>query len=156
LLDKPEERDPEANFAPPDEKATACAVTITTQVGTNRSIVVQTYLARDADINDFHSVFDKLNKVVDRQEAKLQLEELEARLALSQKNLKNMSADFDRIEERAQKAWDDRGKKGAFKLSEAELTQKKQARGLIERTKEEVARLEADISRARGVVADVD
>ena len=156
MLDKPETRDPEASFAAPDEKATACAITITTQVGSNRSIVVQTYMARDEPPAAFNTVFDKLNKVVDRQEAKLQLEEMEANLLRTQKNLKHMSEDYGRIEERAQQAWDARGKKGAFKLSEPELVQKTQAKGLIERTQDEIKRLEADIARARGVVADVD
>ena len=156
MLDTPERRDPEQAFAAPDEKAMACAITITSQVGSNRSIIVQTYLDRDADISLYHSVFDKLNKVVDRQEAKLQLEELEANLARSEKTLRHASQDYSGIEERAQKAWEERGKKGAFKLSEPELQKKVQSVDVLNRLKEEIERLKADLVKARGVVHDVD
>lgn len=154
MLDRPETLDPEAGFQPPDEKAVAAAITITSQVGTNRSIVVQTYLDRDASLAVFNTVIDKLTKAVDRQEARLQLEALEADLARSKKNLLRASEDFQHIEARAQKAWEQRGKKGAFRLSEAELTQKSQAVGLIERLKEEVTRLEEAIAKARGISSE--
>ena len=156
MLDMPKGIDPEQEYAAPDEKATACAITITTQVGSNRSIVVQTYLARDEDIGVYHVILDKLNKVVDRQEAKLQVEGLEANLDMHKQKLANMAEDYARIEDKAQAAWEARGKKGAFKLSEAELNQKTQAVALIERTKDEIKRLEDEIAKARGVISDVE
>ena len=143
-------------FAAPDEKAVACAITITTQVGSNRSIVMQSYIERDAPITAFHGVLDKLNKAVDRQEATLQLEGLEIDLDKHRKKLTQMSEDYQNIEERAQKAWDARGKKGAFRLSEIELTQKVQAGDLLKRMKEEITRLEKEVDKARGVIADVE
>jgi hypothetical protein len=156
LLDIPEKRDPETNFRAPDEKAVACAITITTQVGSNRSIVVQTYMERDAPIELYHTTFDKLNKVVDRQEAKLQIEGMEADLLRMETNHAKLVQDYQGIEERAQKAWELRGKKGAFKLSETELTHKAQAMNTIEAGKVNIARLKADIAKARSVVADVE
>ena len=156
MLDRPEARDPETPFTSPDEKAVACAITITTQVGSNRSIVVQSYMERDAPANMFHDVLDKLNKVVDRQEAKLQLEGLDLDLDKHRKKLVHMAEDFQNIEARAERAWNERGKKGAFRLSEAELTQKTQAGDLLKRMKEEIARLEVEIAKVRGVIADVD
>jgi Zn-dependent M32 family carboxypeptidase len=156
LLDTPERRDPEQTFRDPDEKAVACAITITTQVGSNRSIVVQSYLERDAPISAYHDVLDKLNKAVDRQEAKLQIESLEADLLRMKVNHEKLVNDYQGIEERSQRAWEARGKKGAFKLSEAELVQKNQAANTIKAGKENIARLEADINKARSVIADVD
>src|SRR5882672_11288249 len=99
----------------------ACAITISTQVGTNRSIVVQTYLPRDEAASVFHQVLDKLNKVVDRQEAKLQIEGLELDLLRMENNHEKLVHDYQGIEERSQQAWEDRNKKGAFKLSPQDL-----------------------------------
>lgn len=156
MLDTPERRDPEQAFAAPDEKAMACAITITTQVGSNRSVVVQTYLDRDADIGIYHSVFDKLNKVVDRQEAKLQIEGIEADLKRMRDNHNRLVTDFGAIEERAQETWEKRGKRGPFKLSDTEEAQKKQAMNNIEAGKANIANLEALLTKARGVVLDVE
>ena len=156
MLDTPERRDPEQTFRDPEEKAVACAITITTQVGSNRSIVVQTYLERDASLGHYHVVLDKLNKAVDRQEAKLQIENLEADLLRMEVNHGKLVQDYQGIEDRAQKAWDVRGKKGSFRLSEQELVHKEQAMQTIAAGKVNVARLKADIAKARGVIADVE
>jgi len=64
--------------------------------------------------------------------------------------------DYQGIEDRSQKAWEDRNKKGAFKLSPQELQQKQQAMQTIKAGKENIARLKESIAKARGVVADVD
>ena len=156
MLDTPERLDPEATFASPEEKAVACAITITTQVGSNRSIVVQSYLERDAPLAAYHEVLDKLNKAVDRQEAKLQIESLEADLLRMEVNHGKLVHDYQGIEERSQEAWDARGKKGAFRLSPQELTQKDQAMQTIKAGNDNIARLKADIAKARGVIADVE
>jgi len=156
VLDTPERRDPEQTFRDPEEKALACAITITTQVGSNRSIVMQTYIDRDAPLAEYHDVLDKVNKAVDRQEAKLQIEGLEADLLRMKVNHDKLVRDYQAIEERSQRVWETRGKKGAFKLSEQELVQKEQAMLTIKAGKENLARLEADIVKARGVIADKD
>lgn len=156
MLDKIEMRDPEKSFADPDAKGPACAITISTQVSTNRSIVVQTYMDRDDDVNAYHAVADKLTRVVNRQEAKLQLESWSAELETRHRNLNHMLEDYQRIEVRAQEAWENRGKKGAFRLSEQDLQAKVQANANIKRAQEEIKRLESEIAKARGVVADVE
>jgi len=151
LLDTPESRDPEAGYRAPDEKAMACSITITTQVGTNRSIVVQTYLDRDAPLRDYNELLDKLNSATDRQEAKLQVESMEADLVRMEVNHAKLVKDYQEIESRAEKMWNARGKKGAFKLSEPELVQKTQAMNTIEAGKENIARLKAEIAKVRAI-----
>ena len=151
MLDTPESRDPEAVFRSPDEKAMACAITITTQVGSNRSIVVQTYLDRDAPLQDYNELLDKLNQATDRQEAKLQVEAMEADLVRMKVNHGKLIKDYSEIEVRAQKMWETSNKKGPFKLSEPELVQKMQSINTIEAGKENIARLEAEIAKVRAV-----
>lgn len=150
MLDTPERRDPEKAFVDPDAKDTACAITISTQMSTNRSMVVQTYLGRDDDIAAYNVVVDKLTRVVDRQEAKLQVESWSVELETRQRNLNHMLEDYQRIEVKAQQAWESRGKKGAFRLSEQELGAKNQAHANISRAREEIERLKNEIAKARG------
>lgn len=152
MLDHLKEIDPEKAFSDPDEKGAACAITITTQISTNRSIVVQTYMGRDDDIVQYNAVVDKLHRVIDRQEAKLQVESWTAELETRQRNLNHMLEDYQRIEVKAQEAWDNRGKKGAFRLTEAELNAKTQAHANIARTKEGIEQLKNEIAKARGLV----
>lgn len=156
MLDKPDSLDPERDFASETGKAIAVAVTISTQVSSNRSIVMQTYLPRDAHISAFHETLDKLTKATDRQEAKLALEGLEKELAQHQKTRHNLVEDFLTIEVRAQAAFQSRGKRGDFKLSPAEEAQKGTAKTNIERYDTEIKRIEAEIAKARGVILDVD
>lgn len=134
----------------------ACAITITSQVGSNRSIVVQTYLDRDAEIGIYHEVVDKLNKVVDRQEAKLQIDSIEADLKRMRDNYARQVHDFQQVELHAEEAWGKRGKRGAFKLSETEERNKKQAEQNIEAGKANIKHLEDLLAKTRGVVADVE
>jgi hypothetical protein len=152
MLDHLKTVDPEKSFTDPDEKGAACAITITTQLSTNRSIVVQTYMGRDDPLEQYNSVVDKLRRVVDRQEAVLQVESWTAELETRERTLKYAKIDYGRIEERAQAAWESRGKKGAFKLEEKDLQAKLQSKANIERAEEECARLRSEIAKARGIV----
>lgn len=156
MLDTPERLDPEDAFASPDAKAIATAVTITSQVGTNRNMVLQTYIPRDASIAEYHAICDKLVCTANRQEAMLQLEEEEANLAVEQKTLKQMTEDFHAIEPRAEKAWQASGRKGPYKMNASEAAQKANAETNIRRFQEAITKRQERISKYRAVIAKVD
>jgi len=126
----------------------AAAITFTAQVSQNRSIVIQTYMPRDAPVSEFHETLDKMTKSVDRQQAKLDMEELLANLAQEEKTLKGLEEDFLAIEPRAQAVWNAR-KNGPFKLSQQELAQKATARTNIERFREAIAKRNAEIAKCQ-------
>lgn len=156
MLDAPETRDPEAGFSAPDEKATAAAVTMTAQISQNRSIVIQTYLARDSEVGEFHAVLDKFGAAIERQEAKAQIEEQEANLAQEEKTLRQLKEDIASVEDRSQKAWERANKKGAWKMTEAEHAQKATAMTNVKRFDEAIAKRKADIAKLKGVIATGD
>jgi hypothetical protein len=101
-------------------------------------------------------VLDKLNKAVDRQEAKLQIESLEADLLRMETNHGKLVADYNAMDERAQQLFEARGKKGPYKPSAQELMQKGNTLETIKAGKANIDRLKADINKARSVIADVD
>ena len=154
MLDKPESLDPERSFGDVESKAIAVAITVTSQVAGNRSIVMQTYLERDASLGVFNAVLDKLAKASDRQEAKLQLESLQDELKKHESNLQRMIEDYQSIEARSEEQWVKRGKRGEHKLTDAERSQKSTAKTNIERWREEIKKIQVLIEKARGVIAD--
>src|SRR5260221_5938421 len=105
-MEMPKRLDPEAQG---DE--IAVAVTVQTQLSANRTIIMQTYLPRDAAPKVFHDTLDKLGSAIDRQDAKYSLKDLQANLEVHEKTLKQLEEDFTRIEAKSQADWTARGKK---------------------------------------------
>ena len=131
----------------------ACAITITSQVGSNRSIVVQTYLDRDAPRRDYDVLLDKLTSSVDRQEAKLQLEALTEQLVEHEKRLHELKEDFARIEVDAEKAWTTGRKKGPYVPGDKEAGQKNNVMVNIGRWETEIKKIKASIIKAQAIAA---
>jgi hypothetical protein len=154
VRDPVEAKDPEAQFASPDVRGMAAAVTVTAQISQNRSIVMQTYLDRDAPVGDFHRLLDKLNTAIERQEAKTNLEDNRVNLALEEKTLKQLTEDYHAIETRSEATWAARGKQGAAKLNPAEVAQKEGAKVTIGRYTEAIAKRKADIAKLEAIVAE--
>lgn len=137
-------------------KDVAAGITITAQISQNRSIVIQTYLPRDAGVKAFHDILDKLGVAADRQEAKYQLVGLRAELAQHEKTAKSLEEDFTSIEARSEKAWTAAGKKGEHKLNANEMAQKSTAKTNIERYRIEIEKIKTEITKCEAVIAKVD
>jgi hypothetical protein len=149
-------RNPEDEFARPDEKAIASAITISTQLSQSRSIVIQTYIPRDSGISVYHATVDKLTATMDRQQAKADLADLQINLETEETQLKNLLEDYSRIEPRAESAWNSSNKKGPFKLSQQEIVQKGQAETNIKRFRDATARRKVDIAKCEAIIAKRD
>ena len=150
-MQSPEVLDPEAAG-----KEMACAVTVQVQIDVGRSIVLQTYLPRDAEVKVYHDTLDKLGKAIDRQQAKYQLDGFKANLELHERTLKNLLDDFKAIDGRAEAAWQQRQKKGPMQLSPNEAAQKTTAATNIKRYRDEITKIEAEIAKCEGVIARTD
>jgi hypothetical protein len=156
VLDTPETRDPERAYAAPEDKGLAAAITITAQVSQNRSIVVQTYVDRDAPTVELHQLLDKFGKAVDRQEAKLNLEQEKANLETEEKNLLHLKEDFAAIETRSRAQHSESGRKGPWKLSQAEAAQRTNALTNVKRYEEAIAKRKQEIARLKLLIAEGD
>lgn len=151
MLTKPEVVDPEREFAPPDEKATALAMTLTMPVG-NGSLVLQTFMARDDDLTEYNIVLDKMDAAIRRQAAKREIEENEANLAIEEKTFKQVKEDFLAIEDRSRTLHAASGRKGPWKLSPQEEAQKTTAITTIKRYEDAITKRKADIARLKALV----
>jgi hypothetical protein len=137
-------------------KDVAAGITLTAAVSQNRSIVIQTYLPRDATIEQFNALMDKLSLTADRQEAKVRLEEERANLALEEKTLKQFEEDFSQMDARAEAVWQKSGRKGPYRPSPAEVAQKGTAETNIRRYREAITKRKAEISKCEAIIAKVD
>ena len=156
MLDQPERLDPEREFAEPDSKALAAAITLTAQLSNTRSLVIQTYVARDAEVAEYHVLLDKLSKAMNRQESVLDLEGELLNLKVEQDKLKALKTDFLRIEDDAQAEWSARGKKGAFRLGPKEEAARRTSVVNIERYTEAIAERELRIAKLKAKIANLE
>lgn len=149
MLTKPDAIDPERDFAPPEEKAIAVAVTMT---GGGGAIVMQTYIERDASPGHYNAVLDKLDAAIKRQTAKAELEEEIANLETEERGYKNLISDFQAIETRSQEEWERKGRKGQWKLSPDENAKKGNALTNVERFKDAIAKRKARIAKLKALI----
>lgn len=150
MLETPEVRDPE-----PQGKEIAAAVTWTAQLGEGLSVVVQTYLPRDAPASMYNTVLDRITQAIDRKAAQYNLRALKDKLEQDEKTCALMTADFQSIDTRVTANWQKQKKQGPPKMNANEEAQKKTAETNIRRyrdenakTKEHIAKLEAEIAKA--------
>ena len=151
MLTKPDTVDPEREYASPDEKATALAVTLTMPVG-DGSLVMQTYLARDDKLSTYNALLDKMDAAMRRQSAKRELEVNEANLAIEEKTLAQLKEDFNAIEPRSIAAHESSGRKGQWKLSPQEAQQKSGAMTNIQRYVDAIKKRKDDMARLRALI----
>jgi hypothetical protein len=122
----------------------AVAVTVQAQVD-NKTIILQTYIARDEPVEAYHELVDKLCLVIERQEWKTHVIGIKATLEVDRRTLKAMEADFQRIELDAADRWKAARKQGEVKLNLQEMNAKNNSKISIEARRENIAKLEAGL-----------
>jgi hypothetical protein len=101
----------------------ALAVTINGPVG-EKTFILQTYVARDAELAELHALADKMTSVFERQQWKAEIPSLELALEADEKGLKAAEENAQIIEERAEAEWKKRKKVGPYQLNDKEVQQK--------------------------------
>jgi hypothetical protein len=147
-MEGPEVIDPLASA-----KGIATAFTLQLPLPNGGSIVLQTYLDRDADVSVYHETADKLYRVYERQSWKSELIDINTALAADEVMEKGLLEDFERIEGDHAALWKQRGKKGDPVLGQKEeaarenvKTNVKRVRAEIEKKKAAIIELEAKIA----------
>lgn len=148
-METPKVLDPEKS----GQQEIAVAITLSVQIGEGRSLVMQTYMPRDAPVRDFHGVTDKLGRVVDRQKAHYDLQLVELQLAQNAKLLAQLKEDYVRISADIEAKWQQSGRRGSsVKLHPNEASQKSTAETNIKRFEQEITRLEAERDKLKAQV----
>lgn len=140
---------------PAEPDGLAVALTVSAQIGDKRSIVAQTYIARDCEIEEYHNIIDKLACAIDRQEAKYKLKELKIALEQHHKFKGQLLEDYLRIETKNAEEWKRRGKKGDPELSTTERAAKATAETNVRRYETEILKIEAEIKACEAIIGGV-
>ena len=107
-----------------DGKPIATAVTYQVNLDRNRQFVFQTYIARDATVQEHRALVDKLTGSLLRLELEETIRGVEADLSTDELTLAGAFENYSAIGAKNEMAWKRRGKQGDPKLSEAEEIQK--------------------------------
>lgn len=135
-------------------KEVAIGLTLQSQVNPRRTIIMQTAIARDAPVKELHALADKLSAIVDRQEARFDLEGVMASIEADERSLASVTDRFQNIAVLATIEWKKRGKRGEPTLNNTEEQAKvscaeniKALRVAIEKKRGEAKELEAKIAK---------
>jgi hypothetical protein len=149
-MELPKELDPNQG---PD---IAVAVTIQSDVNPRRKIVMQTFIGRDVHVKEFHALTDKLSSVIDRQEAKFDLEGLKLNIEADRRGLEAAKDAYANIEKLNASQWQSRGKKGEPVLSPAETQSKLNHATNIRAFNKAIEKKEAEVAELEAKIAKVD
>lgn len=133
--------------SPPDTRAEpVIRVSYQSSLGSDRGAVFETYVPQSVQASEISDILDKLRSVCERQTAIVKIEEIKRALVSDRAQLAAMQADMQRVEEAQINAWDSSGRKGSFKLTQAEAQHRQNFEGSIVNRKKSIELLEAQLA----------
>jgi signal transduction histidine kinase len=144
-------------FTPPDSREEpVIRISYQSSLGESRGAVFETYMPQSATVLEITDIMNKLREVCDRQTAVAKIEELKRAIASDKAHLEAGKADMQRIEEHQMNAWITSGRKGEFKLSQAEAQARLNVEGNLVNRKKSIELLEAQLAEYEAkLVSDV-
>jgi hypothetical protein len=141
-------------IVPPDSRdEPVIRISYQSSLGDSRGAVFETYMPQSATVLEITGIMNKLREVCDRQTAVAKVEELKRAIASDKAHLEAGKADMIRIEEHQLNTWVAAGKKGEFKLSQAEAQARLNVEGNLVNRKASIANLEAQLAEYQGILA---
>jgi uncharacterized protein (DUF342 family) len=127
-------------------------ISVKSMVNGTMEVVFQTFVERDAPVEEINKLVDKCIGVAERQDNKFKLQAYREQLQTHEHQLANMKVDIQAIDERVNDEWAASGRKGPFQRSQKQEQERKhaiqvQARFLseIEKLKRMIAELEPKV-----------
>ena len=144
------------NQLPPDTRAEpVIRISYQSSLGENRGAVFETYVPQSCTPQGIGIIMDKLREVCDRQTAIVRIDELKKAIASDKAHLEAGKADMQRIEEHQINAWIASGRKGEFRLSQAEAQARQNVEGSLINRQKSIELLEAQLAECAAKVSDI-
>jgi hypothetical protein len=142
---------------PPDTQAEpVIRISYQSSLGDNRGAVFETYVPQSYTPQEIGSIMDKLREVCDRQTAIVKIDELKRAIASDKAHLEAGKADMKRIEEHQMNVWIASGRKGEFRLTQAEAQARQNVEGSIINRQKSIELLEMQLAEYTSkVLSDV-
>jgi hypothetical protein len=138
-------------------KAVALSVQWDVRVTDKRQASFTTYVERDGDEKQINEVLNKMINATNRIERIFELEALETRLEVLQKQLAQLHTDYDANYTRYKDEWSKSGRRGPIRMEARQTKYLDDNRGMQDRHHMEINALEAQIDIVRrklGYAAD--
>lgn len=120
-----------------DESRVVIGFSVEAKLNSNRSIVAQTHVLRDASEEEINTVLDKVTKALDRQEAAILIKGLKITLERETNTLAQQIAKVADLEGAYEAEWKASNRRGPFKLEGQQAkniaNQKESIRGMRDR-----------------------
>lgn len=134
-------------IVPPDSRdEPVIRISYQSSLGEGSGAVFETYMPQSASVLDITAIMNKLREVCDRQTAVAKIAELKRAIASDKAHLEAGKADMVRIEEHQMNTWIASGRKGEFRLSQAEAQARQNVEGSLINRKASIANLEAQLA----------
>lgn len=134
-------------------KVPAIGISLNVQIDNKRTLCLQSHCDATASASELNDLLDKIGTAADRQQAKYELEGLEFQLAQNRKLYPRAVEDFAVVQERHDKDWARRNRRGAVELTPQQEQEKRNAENLISRIKGEIEALEIRIAEQKQKIA---
>jgi uncharacterized protein (DUF342 family) len=134
-------------ITPPDaQPEPVIRISYQSSLGEGSGAVFETYTPQSASVDDISVIMDKLREVCDRQIAVTKIAELKHAIASDKAHLEAGKADMQRIEEHQMNTWIGSGRKGEFKLTQAEAQARQNVEGSLISRQKSIEHLEAQLA----------
>ena len=134
---------------PDVEKDPSIGVSYNVQIAGSKSLVLQTFVARDADIAALNAALDKMRVAAERQAAFAALVDLQKELKQNEEFQARHAERMAQVDENLKAAWGRGNRKGDIVLTAKERTEQQQAYA----NAEELKRIHAKLVKS---IADVE
>lgn len=131
------------------DKIPTIGVSISTELPGKRSLVLQTFIERDAAPVDLNALLDKLKDASERQFSFGLVEILEAQLKQEKKIAEDHGRRIEQVQKNMEDNWSKRRKAGKPQLSAQEEKERQQAMLNADESRRRIAQVEIELAAAR-------
>jgi len=137
---------------PDVEKDPSIGVSYNYQIAGSKSLVLQTFVARDADIAVLNAALDKMRKAAERQAAFAALADLQKELKQNEEFQTRHAERIAQVDQNVKDAWARSNKRGDPVLTAKERTEQQQAYANAEELKRIAAKLKQSITDVQATI----
>lgn len=133
----------------------AMGITCQVQIGDRRSIIFQTHVAQSSKPAEINTLLDKVWTAMDRIAARYRLKELQLNKKMQQNQMGLVLDNNATTKAKWEADWqkENRGRRGPFVPNANQINMSNQQTQMIERHKQEIASIEAEISETERLIA---
>ncbi len=134
------------------DKVPTIGISYQAELPGKKQLVLQSFVARDADVKDVNTVLDKIREAADRQFAFGMIDVLKRELETQEKIANDHAARIEQVDANVKRRWETTGRKGDIRLSEKEQNEQRQAYAVAEECKRRIAKVKEELAECQSKI----